>query len=201
LIRIAIIVGTKGRGSNMLALIEACQSHELDAEVVLVISPRHETLAVSRAIEKGVDVIVLNPDDIHFSEELIRVLRAYEVDLVCLAGYTRLLSEDVIRSFKGRILNIHPALLPKYGGPGMYGMKVHEAVIAAREKESGCSVHYVTEQYDEGEILLQLRCLVRADDTPESLAHRVLTLEHKCYVEAVKKWITLNHQSGRKAPS
>lgn len=199
--RIAIIVGSKGRGSNMLALIEACESKAIDAEVVVVISPRHETLAVSRAIEKGVEVVVLNPDDVHFSTELLHVLEKHAVDLVCLAGYMRLLPKEVTDSFKGRILNIHPALLPKYGGKGMYGLKVHESVIAAGEKESGCSVHYVTEQYDEGEILLQMRCVVKPEDTPETLAQRVLALEHECYVEAVRKWIALRSHSGRKAPS
>ena len=97
-----------------------------------------------------------------------------------------LLPQEVVRRYEGRILNIHPALLPKYGGKGMYGIHVHEAVIAAGEKESGCSIHFVNERYDEGAVLLQKKCPVLPDDTPESLAERVLDLEHTAYPEALK---------------
>lgn len=107
-------------------------------------------------------------------------------DFICLAGFMKLLPSEVLRAFPNRVLNIHPALLPKFGGKGMYGHHVHEAVLAAGEKESGCTVHLVTDQYDEGEILVQLCCPVRATDTPESLAARVLELEHRAYPEAVR---------------
>ncbi|MFN3683119.1 MAG: formyltransferase family protein, partial [Fimbriimonadaceae bacterium] len=107
--------------------------------------------------------------------------------LVCLAGYMRLLPKEVLDSFPNRVLNIHPALLPKFGGKGMYGMRVHEAVLRAGEAESGCTVHLVNERYDEGPIVVQLRCPVLPDDTPETLAARVLELEHRAYPEAVRK--------------
>ena len=105
--------------------------------------------------------------------------------LVCLAGFLRLLPEEVLRSRP--VLNIHPSLLPKFGGKGMYGLRVHEAVIQARETESGCTVHRVTPVYDEGEVVVQMRCPVMAEDTPESLAARVLELEQQAYPEAVRR--------------
>ena len=182
--RIAIIVGTKGRGSNMRAIIEACRMGRLSATVVVVISPKPYTPAVDAAEALGAKVEVLE----NFEENLGRTLSENGVDLVCLAGYMRLIPADVVGQYEGRMLNIHPALLPKFGGTGMWGMKVHEAVIDAGEKETGCTVHFVSEKYDEGAILLQIKCPVEPYDTPESLAARVLELEHQCYIEAIKKW-------------
>ena len=184
--RIAIIVGTKGRGSNMRAIIEACRMGRLSATVVVVISPKPYTPAVDAAEALGAKVEVLE----NFEENLGRTLSENSVDLVCLAGYMRLIPADVVGQYEGRMLNIHPALLPKFGGKGMWGMKVHEAVLAAGEMESGCTVHFVSEQYDEGGILHQLKCPVMDDDTPESLAARVLKLEHRCYVEAIDRWMS-----------
>ena len=109
--------------------------------------------------------------------------------IVCLAGFLRLLPTEVLNGFPGRILNIHPSLLPKFGGKGMYGIRVHEAVLAAGENESGCTVHLVSEHYDEGAILLQRRCAVLPDDTPETLAARVLKEEHIAYIQAIKDMI------------
>lgn len=182
--RIAIIVGTKGRGSNMRAIIEACRLGRLAATVAIVISPKGYTSAVDAAEALGAKVAILQD----FDEELADVLADNKVDLVCLAGYMKLIPPDVVNDYEGRMLNIHPALLPKFGGKGMWGMKVHEAVLAAGEMESGCTVHYVSEKYDEGSILLQMKCPVEPYDTPGTLAARVLQLEHECYVEAIKKW-------------
>jgi phosphoribosylglycinamide formyltransferase-1 len=107
-----------------------------------------------------------------------------------LAGYLRLLPVEVLRKFPGRVLNIHPALLPKFGGKGMYGRHVHEAVIASGDSESGASVHLVDERYDEGQVLVQRRCSVLPDDTPQSLAARVLKEEHLAYVEALQRLLS-----------
>ncbi len=173
----------------MKAILEACQTGRLPAEPALVIAPKEDIPAVEIAREKNAEVAILNPSDPHFAQELLCLLQAERVDLLCLAGFLRLLPEEVVRAMPNRILNIHPALLPKFGGKGMYGMRVHEAVIQAGEKESGCTVHYVNERYDEGEILLQKKCPVLPGDTPETLAERILPLEHECYVEAIKLWI------------
>jgi formyltetrahydrofolate-dependent phosphoribosylglycinamide formyltransferase len=183
--KIAIIVGTKGRGSNMRAIIEACRLGRLRATVAAVISPKAFTPAVDTAESLGAKVVVLD----NFEEDLGPTLEKLEIDLVCLAGYMKLIPINVVKQYEGRMLNIHPALLPKFGGKGMWGMKVHEAVLAAGEMETGCTVHFVSERYDEGAILLQKKCEVAPYDTPESLAARVLALEHECYVEAIQKWL------------
>jgi phosphoribosylglycinamide formyltransferase-1 len=198
-LKIAIMVGTKGRGSNMRAILEACKSGRIPAEVVLVIAPSEGAPAVALAREMGADVAILNPSDSHFGADLVAILEAEGVGLLCLAGFMRLIPEEVVRFMPNRILNIHPALLPKFGGSGMYGMRVHEAVIASGEKESGCTVHFVNEKYDEGEILLQMTCPVKPDDTPEALAARVLELEHECYVEAIRIVINAPRYAGRNA--
>lgn len=198
-IRLAVLVGTKGRGSNMQAIIEACRSGRLNAECALVIAPRESAPAVQTARSLGVEVAVMDPDDPRFAPNVLHLLKSKNVDLLCLAGYMRLLPSELVRGFADRILNIHPALLPKYGGKGMYGMRVHEAVIASGDRESGCTVHYVNEEYDSGAILLQSKCPVLPGDTPEKLAERILPLEHETYVEAIRKWMREHQDVGLKA--
>jgi len=183
--RVAVLVGTKGRGSNMAALALAGQTDLMPASVVLVVAPRPTTPALETAAEIGVPTVVLDWKSEGYPGALLAALKTAEVDIVCLAGYMTLLPDAVLEAFPGRVLNIHPALLPKFGGKGMYGHHVHEAVIAAGEAESGCSVHLVTPVYDEGEVVVQLRCSVEPGDTPETLAARVLMLEHKAYPMAV----------------
>ncbi len=179
------MIGPKGRGSNMSAIIRACQNGEISASVRTVIAPRENILAVEEARSMGISVAIVPPSEDGYGPALLTALDG--CDMVCLAGYLRLLPIEVLRAFPDRILNVHPALLPKFGGKGMYGMHVHEAVIAAKETESGASVHLVTEHYDEGRILVQRRCPVYPDDTPEQLAERVLTEEHRAYVEAIRQ--------------
>lgn len=188
-IRIAVLVSGHGRGSNMAALIDACQRGEIAGEVVLVIGTRLEAPALQRAAEKGVPTCVLSPrglDDDQYAQRLLQRLNEARVDLICLAGYMRLLPAPVVRAYAGRVMNIHPALLPLFGGKGMYGEHVHRAVLESGMKVSGCTVHFVDEHYDTGPIIVQ-RCVpVEEDDTWESLAARVLEQEHQAYVQAVK---------------
>ncbi len=197
--RHAILVGSKGRGSNMKAILSACRSGHISCKGTVVIAPSQDIPAVADALDLGVEVAILNPDDPHFDEDLLAILEAEKIDLLCLAGYMRLLPKKVVRALEKRILNIHPALLPKYGGKGMYGSHVHEAVIASGDEESGCTVHYVNENYDEGDIVLQLKCPVEKDDTADTLAARVLELEHEGYVEAIRNWIREQRYAGRNA--
>jgi len=180
-----ILIGPKGRGSNMMANARACADPEFPAEIQVVISPKEDTPAVLEARNFGLSVVVIPPDGDDYGQRLMDASK--ECELVCLAGFLRLLPSEVLAAFPRRILNIHPALLPKFGGKGMYGMRVHEAVLAAGELESGCSVHYVTEHYDEGEIILQRRVPVESGDTAESLAARVLEQEHLAFPEAIRK--------------
>lgn len=172
--RLAVCVS--GRGSNLVALLDALDGSPL-AQVVVVLSNRADTPALDRARERGIPAEVLErwaePDD------WLGPLRQHRVDLVILAGYLKLVPAGVISEFRGRILNIHPALLPDFGGPGMYGRRVHEAVLQADRHESGATVHLVDEHYDRGEILGQARVPVLPDDTPETLAARVLRAEHQ----------------------
>ncbi|HWA82044.1 MAG TPA: phosphoribosylglycinamide formyltransferase, partial [Fimbriimonadaceae bacterium] len=161
---------------------------ELSAEVATVIAPTDAAPAVTAGGEMGLRVDIVPPGD-DYGPRLVTVLCETQTDWICLAGFLRLLPADVLERFPNRVLNIHPALLPKHGGKGMYGMRVHEAVLAAGDRESGASVHYVTDHYDEGAVLYQRRCPVEPGDTPETLAARVLKEEHRAYVEALRKVI------------
>lgn len=172
----------------MAALVDAMRHGGLEAVPACVVAPSADSPALERARQlEVVTAVVPYSPDATYGERLLEALNG--CDILCLAGYLRLLPTAVLEAFPGRVLNIHPALLPKFGGKGMYGMNVHTAVIAANERESGCTVHLVTPVYDEGEILVQLRCPVEANDTPETLAARVLQLEHQAYPLALQKLI------------
>ena len=179
-LRVAVVVS--GRGSNLAALLRTLGG-EAPARVVLVISNRAEAGGVALAREHGIPVHVL--EDISDPEEWRRELTAAGAGLVVLAGYLKRVPAPVVREWRGRIINVHPALLPRHGGPGMFGRRVHQAVLAAGDATSGATVHLVTEEYDEGEILCQGVVPVLQGDTPETLAARVLELEHKLLPSAV----------------
>ncbi len=180
--RIGILVGPRGRGSNMAAIIQACARGDVPAAVGVVIAPAPETTAEARAAALGVRIAVVPPGE-DYGARLLAALA--DCQWVCLAGFLRLLPAEVLSKFPDRILNIHPALLPKHGGKGMYGHHVHEAVIRSGDTESGCTIHLVNDRYDEGRIVLQKRCPVLSDDTPDTLAARVLELEHQAYPQAL----------------
>ncbi len=186
--RIAVLAS--GNGSNFQALLDACLSGEIAAEIPLLVSNKRHAYAITRAREKGVEVIVMEPEKFAsrtlFCAKMAKALNEHNIDLVCLAGYLLKVEPCLTRSFPNRILNIHPALLPKYGGKGMYGRHVHAAVLAANEKESGCTVHMVNEIYDEGPVIAQAKVTVNPGDTPESLAERIHPEEHKLYVQVVR---------------
>lgn len=183
-LRIGILIGPKGRGSNMEAIIDACQARQIDGVVAVVVSPK-PNIATELATRKGVAVCVVDPAVEGYPHRLLDALGG--CNTLCLAGYLRLLPSEVLGAFPSRVLNVHPALLPSFGGQGMYGLRVHDAVIESGAKESGATIHLVTEQYDEGRILVQRRCPVLPDDTSETLADRVLIEEHLAYVEALKQ--------------
>ncbi|GBE29310.1 phosphoribosylglycinamide formyltransferase [bacterium BMS3Bbin04] len=193
-----ITLFASGRGSNARSILQACADGQLDAKGVLVLSNNADAGVHQVAQEFGVTSVTISRDQFKdgpsFVSQLLSELAAVETDLICLAGYMRMIPSGLIRAYPQSILNIHPALLPKFGGKGMYGLNVHKAVIEASEKESGVTVHYVNEKYDEGDILLQRGGVpVLPDDTPETLGARVLDLEHRLYPEAVGKWIDQHH--------
>jgi folate-dependent phosphoribosylglycinamide formyltransferase PurN len=170
----------------MEAIVRACRAPDSPAQVVGVVASqtpgKPESPALARAAALGVPIRSVPYGD-HFGERLIQALGPAEY--LCLAGFLRLVPPEVLAHFQGRVLNIHPALLPRHGGKGMFGQHVHAAVLRAGETESGCTVHWVTEAYDEGAVILQLACPVDPADTPETLAARVLELEHRAYPQAL----------------
>ncbi len=178
-------------GSNMQAIIDACRSGSLQAEPAVVISNNGGSGALARAAKEGIAHYHLSgkthPDPIALDQAILPDLRRHAVDVVILAGYMKMLGQETLSHFAGRILNVHPALLPKFGGGGMYGMRVHEAVIAAGEKESGVTIHLVDAEYDTGPIVAQARLPVEPTDTAETLAARVLELEHTFFVETLQR--------------
>lgn len=184
-----LAVFASGGGSNLQALIDRFNTRPAGVRVMLVLSDREDAGAVRRAREAKIDASVVTvagrPLD-YVARETLAALESSDVDLIALAGYLKLVPSAVVRRYRNRIVNIHPALLPAFGGKGMYGLHVHEAVIASGSTVSGVTVHYVDEQYDEGRIIAQWPVPVLADDTPASLAARVLEVEHMLYPAAVE---------------
>ncbi len=175
----------------MQAIIDACKAGRLDAKPCVVISNNSESTALQRAKTEGIPAYHLSsqthPDPAALDRAILEMLRRHGVDTVILAGYMKKLGAQTLQAYRGRILNIHPALLPKFGGQGMYGKRVHEAVLAAGEKVTGVTIHIVDEHYDAGPIVSQCRVPVLESDTAERLAERVLVQEHRLYVETLQK--------------
>lgn len=189
--QVAVLVS--GGGSNLEALLKAQTTGALTkARIELVISSRKDAYALQRAEKYKVPSLVIEPKtfstDEAFQAAILDALVKAKIDVVCLAGYLRKIGTNIVRHFRGKMINIHPALLPKFGGPGMYGHHVHEAVIAAGEKESGCTIHLVDEEYDHGAVLAQARVRVLPKDTPEDLAARVLEQEHQLYPKILQEF-------------
>ncbi len=184
--RIAILAS--GSGSNAQRLIEHFAASAV-AQVALVGCDQPSAGVLQRAWDLGVPSYLFTSVELR-NGTVQRELQAHRIDLVVLAGFLRLIPADMVRAFPDRIVNIHPALLPKYGGRGMYGGHVHAAVIAAGDPESGITIHRVNERYDEGVVLFQARCPVLPDDVPETLAARVLALEHAHYPAVVEQLVS-----------
>ena len=178
-------------GSNMQAIIDACKTGRLMAEVRVVISNNSSSMALERARRNGIAYRHLSgrthPVPEGLDRAILETLEAHRVDLVVLGGYMKRLGPETLSRYSGRILNIHPALLPKHGGKGMYGRRVHEAVLAAGEPVTGVTIHIVDEEYDQGEIIAQSEVPVEEGDTVDTLRERVLGREHEFYVETLQR--------------
>jgi phosphoribosylglycinamide formyltransferase 1 len=185
--KIGILIS--GRGSNMVALVDAVKSGEIpDSEVAVVISDKPDAAGIAKAKERGVETVVVERRARLREEhdaEIIAELQKRDVELVCLAGYMRLLSKDFIHTFENRIVNIHPSLLPSFPG-----LNAQQQAIDHGVKISGCTVHFVNEDLDAGPIILQRAVEVKDDDTSETLAARILEQEHLVYVEAIRRLAT-----------
>ncbi|MEI7825623.1 MAG: phosphoribosylglycinamide formyltransferase [Chlorobiaceae bacterium] len=190
-----LAVFCSGSGSNFKSIYQAIAEKKLNAEIRLCLSNRSQCGAMEFARQHGIAAVHITEKQFgsfdEFAAAMVACLRDAQIDNVLLAGYMRKVPDAVVKAFPDRMLNIHPALLPKFGGEGMYGLYVHSAVLEAGERESGATVHFVNEEYDKGEILLQRTVPVLAGDTPESLAARVLECEHRLYPDALEKLLNL----------
>lgn len=183
-------VFASGRGSNFQAILDAIHQRVLTARVSLLMSNKSDAGALEIARAHHIPAVHLSqkqfPDEASFAAAMVRLLKEHSVQIIALAGYLKKIPVSVVREYRNRILNIHPALLPSFGGHGMYGHFVHEAVIASGVKITGATVHLVDEEYDRGPIVLQRAVAVEKDDTPEILAARVLLAEHEIFPLALK---------------
>ncbi|WP_373532702.1 phosphoribosylglycinamide formyltransferase [Vampirovibrio sp.] len=192
-----------GRGSNFAAIQAAIEAGEIpNTQVGVVISNHAQAGGLQLATNKGIPTVALDKQAFEnrmaFDAALVDILQQHHIDLVILAGYDRIISAPLLAAYERRILNIHPSLLPAYGGKGMVGLKVHQAVLAQGERESGCSVHLVTAVVDDGPVLGQSRVAITANETPESLAAKVLMQEHQLYPQVIRQYIeTVLSQEGK----
>lgn len=188
-----IVVFASGSGSNFQSIIDAIQAGTIDARIAGLISNKQGIKSLERAEVNSIPSFVIAESDFNsyeeYAEKLLSIIQDWNTDLIVLAGFLRKIPSNVIQSFEHRILNIHPSLLPKYGGKGFYGLHVHNAVIKAGDSISGCTIHVVSEEYDKGPILDQATVKVHKDDSPEILAAKVLKQEHLLYPKTISTYL------------
>jgi len=185
--KIAILVS--GTGTNAINIIEYFEKNSV-ADVVLVISNKTDALAVEKAQNKGVKTVVFNNESFKKNGVVLDYLMSQSVDFIVLAGFLIKISNDIIHAYPNKIVNLHPSLLPKYGGKGMYGKRVHRAVIEAQESESGISIHFVNKEYDEGAIIFQAKVSVEKGDSVEVLTKKIQQLEHRFFPKVIEQVIS-----------
>jgi len=181
-----IAIFASGEGTNAQQIIDYFKNSE-KARVVLVISNNTNANVLNRAKASKIETHLLNKKEFYEDETTVSFLKKKKIDLIVLAGFLWMIPENLVKSFPDKIINIHPALLPKFGGKGMYGMNVHKAVIESKEKQSGISIHFVNEHYDEGKIIAQHTCEVKENDTPESLAAKIHKLEYEYFPKTIEQ--------------
>jgi len=186
--KVRLAIFASGSGSNAENLYKYFHGHP-GIEIALIASNNPNAFVLERARKLKVEELVFNRSDLQDQDAFIHTLEAHRIDGIVLAGFLLLVPEYLVQAFPDRILNIHPALLPAYGGKGMYGHHVHEAVISNGEKESGISIHLVNERYDDGNILAQYRCPILPADSPEDLASRIHELEYRYFPLEVERWV------------
>lgn len=185
--RIAVLAST--RGTDLQAIIDEIKAGRLNVELACVISDKKNAYALERAHHQGFKTHLVDPKEksrVEFDREMTKILEAENVDLIVLVGYMRILTPFFIGKFRNKIINVHPALIPKYRGKDFYGANVHEAVLKAGEKETGMTIHYVEEGIDTGPIIIQKKCGVLPNDTPDTLKERVQKLEKEWYPKVIK---------------
>lgn len=192
--RMKLAVFISGGGTNLQAIIDAVNSGKLDAKIVLVLSNISDAFGLERARREGIPTAIISRADFdsrdRFIEKFLGTLSLHGANFIALAGYLRMIPPEVIEEFHGRIVNIHPGPLPEFGGKGMFGIHVHEAVLAAERKTTCVTVHHVTKGYDEGSTIATREAPVLPNDTPQSLQARVLEIEHEFYPEVLERLAT-----------
>jgi len=186
-----IVIFASGSGSNAQQIAEYFSTSNF-ARVMMIYSNREDAYVLQRALRMNISTVVFNRADFYENDLVYGQLDKLRPDLIVLAGFLWKVPAKIVQAFPKRIVNIHPALLPKYGGKGMYGSHVHRAVIENREKESGISIHYVNENYDEGALIFQATCKINEHDTAETLAEKIHALEHKYYPKIIEQ-VLLRH--------
>lgn len=181
--RLAVFVS--GNGSNLQSIIDAIQQKVLNEITIDVVVADRDCFAIQRAEQAGIEVILVNRKS-NWTDEVYTLLKSKQISHIVLAGFLSILNSIICEEWKNKIINLHPSLLPKYGGKGMYGLKVHQAVIDNKETQSGATVHYVTEGVDEGNILMQKTCSVDLNDTPDSLQNKIHLIEKDILIESIK---------------
>jgi phosphoribosylglycinamide formyltransferase-1 len=184
-----IAIFASGEGTNAQRIIDYFKS-STTVKVVLVVSNKSTANVLNRAKKEGVPTLLIDRAAFYESNTVIEKLRSINVDLIVLAGFLWIIPESLVKAFPNKIINIHPSLLPKFGGKGMYGMNVHEAVVRAKEKESGITIHYVNEHYDEGKIIERHRCNISENETAETLAAKIHQLEYDFFPHAIETILT-----------
>ena len=182
--RVAIFAS--GSGSNAQCIAEYFKNHP-EIRIALILSNKPDAYVLQRAKNLEIPSFIFNRDDFYQSNRVLDELKRYEIDLIVLAGFLWLVPENILDGYPQRILNIHPALLPKYGGKGMYGDRVHQAVIENKDNETGITIHWVNDKYDEGQIIFQEEVKVSPDDTAEAIARKVHALEYKNYPAVIER--------------
>ncbi len=183
-----IAIFASGSGTNAENIISFFKESKT-AKVTLLLANKKDAFAIERARKNSVANLTFSSNELKNSSLVLDALELYDIDVIILAGFLLLVPTDIIEKYRGRIINIHPALLPAYGGKGMYGEKVHEAVVAARESKSGITIHQVNEKFDDGDIIFQVECSLTHEDTPESVAAKIHELEQEHFPNVIDLFI------------
>ena len=186
-----IAIFASGEGTNAQTIIDYFKSSK-DVKIALIVSNKSTANVLNRAKNNNIATLIIDKHSFSETNDVIDVLKKCNIDLIVLAGFLWMIPANLVKAFPDKIVNIHPSLLPKFGGKGMYGMNVHKAVIAAKEKESGITIHFVNEEYDKGKIISQHACDVLENDSAEDLVKKIHLLEHEFFPKAIERLLLVN---------
>lgn len=186
-----IAIFASGAGTNAENIVKYFEKNK-EIIVSYILTNNENAGVIKKSETLKIPIIIFSKEEFYQNDKILDLLKNENIDFIILAGFLWLVPSVIVKNFKNKIINIHPALLPKYGGKGMYGDKVHKKVIENCESESGITIHYVNDKYDDGDVICQVKCVIEKDDTPESLAQKIHMLEHKHFPEAIEKLVFSN---------